>query len=96
MGTIVWILNYADTYPDAEIQYHSSDMCLHIHSDASYLLAPKARSRASGFFFLSYHPKLITPADTKLNGAVHINSKIIKKVMGSAVEAKIGAGYMNG
>ena len=93
---IIWILNYAATYPDAELQYHASDMCLYIHSDASYLSASMARSRASCFFFLSDHPKLVTPAEAKLNGAIHINSKIIKRVMGSAAEAEIGAGYING
>ena len=93
---IIWILNYAATYPEAEIQYHASDMCLHIHSDASYLSAPKARSRASGFFFLSDNPSNIPPADARLNGAIHINTKIIKRVMGSAAEAEIGAGYLYG
>ena len=71
-------------------------MCLHIHSDASYLSAPRARSRASGFFFLSDHPDKITPADAKINGAIHIISKIIKRVVGSVAEAEIGAGYLNG
>ena len=94
--TMIWLLNYAATYPEAEILYVASDMCLHIHSDASYLSAPKARSRASGFFFLSDHPDKITPADAKINGAIHINSKIIKRVMGSVAEAEIGAGYLNG
>ena len=47
---IVWILNYAATHPDAEIQYYASDMCLHAHSDALYFSAPRARSRANEFF----------------------------------------------
>ena len=95
-GKITWILNYAATHPSAEIKYHASDMCLHIHSDASYLSAPKARSRASGFFFLSDHTSKLPPADASINGAIHITSKIIKRVMGSAAEAEIGAAYLNG
>ena len=47
---IVWILNYAATHLDANITYNASDMCLHAHSNASYLSAPKARSRAGGYF----------------------------------------------
>ena len=37
MGYIVWLLNYAATHPDATIDYHASDMILHVASDASYL-----------------------------------------------------------
>ena len=84
---ITWLLNYAATYPDAAILYHASDMCLHVHIDASYLSAPKARSRASGFFFLSNHPSKVDPSNATLNGTIHVNSKIIKNVMGSAAEA---------
>ncbi len=43
-------LDYMWTHPDAIIWYRASDMILNIHSDASYLSAPKARSRASGYF----------------------------------------------
>jgi hypothetical protein len=31
------LLDYLATHPDATIRYHTSDMILHIHSDASYL-----------------------------------------------------------
>ena len=84
---IIWILNYAATYPDAVIQFHASDMCFHVHSDASYISAPKARSRASGFFFFSDHPFKVKPEYAQVNGTIHIKSKIIKNVMGSAAEA---------
>ena len=95
MEQIIWILNYAATYPEAKIQYHASVMCLHIHSDVSYLSAPKARSRASSFFILSDDATKVLHADARLNGAIHINYKIIKRVMGSAAETEIGAGYLN-
>ena len=38
------------------IEYHASGMVLHVHSDGSYLSAPRARSRASGVHFLSDAP----------------------------------------
>jgi hypothetical protein len=41
-------LNYIWTHPDAKIRYRASDMILNVHSDASYLSAPKAQSRAGG------------------------------------------------
>jgi hypothetical protein len=45
-------LDYMWTHPDAIIQYRASDMILNVHSDASYLSAPKACSRAGVYFFL--------------------------------------------
>jgi hypothetical protein len=45
------MLDYLATHPDATIRYHASDMILHIHSDASYLLVSHARSRLGALFF---------------------------------------------
>jgi hypothetical protein len=50
-AAIVHLLRYAATHPDAILRYTHSDMVLHIHSDASYLSAPEARSRAGGHHF---------------------------------------------
>ena len=44
---------YAHTYPNATIRYHASDMCLHIDSDAAYLVQNQACSRVAGYFYLS-------------------------------------------
>jgi hypothetical protein len=46
-------LDYAATHPDTILTYKRSDMVLVVHSNASYLSKPKARSRAGGHFFLS-------------------------------------------
>jgi hypothetical protein len=46
------LLNYAATHPDGSIRFHASGMILHLHSNASYLSEPKARSRVGGIFFL--------------------------------------------
>jgi hypothetical protein len=45
------LLDYLAARPDATIRYHASDMILHIHSDASYLLVTNACSRLGGLFF---------------------------------------------
>jgi hypothetical protein len=45
-------LNYMWAHPNAKIRYRASDMILYVHSDASYLSAPKACSHAGGNFFL--------------------------------------------
>ena len=46
------LLDYAATHPNATIRFERSDMVLYIHSDASYLSEPQARSRVGGYFFL--------------------------------------------
>jgi hypothetical protein len=83
---VTQFLDYMWTHPDAIIRYRASDMVLNIHSDASYLSAPKARSRAGGYFFLGSLPRDGDPI--KLNGAIHITCTILKLVAASAAEAK--------
>ncbi len=73
-------------------------MVLYIHSDASYLSEPKARSRSGGHFFLSDRPTdLSQPPITAPtpNGPLHTSSVILRNVMASAAEAEIGALFVN-
>jgi hypothetical protein len=88
---IIQLLNYAAAHPNATIQYVTSDMYLHIYSDASYLYEAKARSRVGGTFFLSDRPKdaSATPSPTTTpphhNVAVHTIISIMRNVMASAI-----------
>ena len=66
---------------------------LNVHSDASYLSVPCARSRASGYFFLG--SILVDGDPIKLNGASQITCTILKLVAISAAEAKLGALFLN-
>ena len=50
MGDIVWLLNYADTHPNATINYHAIDMILHVARNASYICEEWERSQAGGHF----------------------------------------------
>ena len=98
MGDIAWLLNYTATHPDATIHYHASNMILHISSDASYLCEERARSRSGGHFFLAN--RLVKNGDKPPtlptnNGAIHTLCQIINTVMSSAVEADIGATFLN-
>ena len=107
MSTATWtdlksrlhqFLDYAATHPDASIRYEASDMHLWIHSDASYLNEPKARSRGAGYFFLSDKPKLPishTDSPPKHNAPVHVQSKVLDAVVSSAQESETGSGYVN-
>ena len=90
MQKIKFFLDYAASHPNAILTYRKSDMILAVHSDASYLSEPKARSRAGGHFFLS-HDVPFPPN----NGAVTNIAQIIKTVMSSAAEAELGALYIN-
>ena len=68
-------------------------MVLNIHSDASYLSAPNACIRAGGYFFLGSIPCNDSPII--INGAIHITCTILKLVAASAVEAELGALFLN-
>jgi len=86
-------MDYMWTHPDAKIRYYASDMVLNVHSDASYLSAADAKSRAAGFFFLGSIP--INSKPIKLNGAIHVLCTILKFVAASAAEAELGALFLN-
>jgi hypothetical protein len=81
------------THPDAKIRYRASDMILNVHSDASYLSAPRAHSRAGGYFFRGSIP--VDGDPIKLNGAIHITCTILKLVAASATKAEMGALFLN-
>jgi hypothetical protein len=86
-------LDYMTTHPNAKIQYHTSDMVLNVHSDASYLSASNARSRAGGYFFLSSTPHDESPI--QIDGTVHITCTILKLVAAAVAEAEFGALFLN-
>ncbi len=90
MSNIKFFLDYATSNQDAIITYSASDMVLAVHSNASYLSKPKARSHAGGHFFMS--SDIADPAD---NGNVLNIAQIIKAVMSLVAEAELGALYIN-
>jgi hypothetical protein len=75
MEKCLQFLDYAASQEDAILTYKASDMVLAIHSDASYLSEPKARSRAGGHMFMAGKEEI--PIN---NGAVLNISQIIKAV----------------
>jgi hypothetical protein len=90
---ITQFLDYMATHPDAKIRYRASNMVLNVHSDASYLSAPHAQSRAGGYFFLGSTPRDRSPI--QINGAVHVTCTICKLVAASAAEAELGTLLLN-
>jgi hypothetical protein len=85
-----YFLDYAASHPDTVLTYKASDMVLSVHSDASYLSAPRARSRTGGHFYMSDDS-----AEPPNNGAVLSIAQILKNVMSSAADAEIGALFVN-
>ena len=73
MRNVHQFFDYAATHPDAIITFHTSDMVLAGHSDASYLSESKAYSRVGGHSPLSNNSR-----DPPNNGAVLNITQIIK------------------
>ena len=87
------LLQYAATWPNAEIVYHASDMVYAVHTDASYLSETYSRSRAGGVHMLT---DASPPDQLKVNGPVECISTIIPTVVSSAFEAEYAAMFING
>jgi hypothetical protein len=73
------------------ICYKASKMVLHIHSNASYLSEPQARSRVGGYFFMGDGTQ-----NPPINGALQVISQIMNNVLASAAEAEVGGLFING
>jgi hypothetical protein len=90
MQNCLQFLDYAASQEEAIVTYRESDMKLAIHSKTSYLSKPKACSRAGGHMFMAGMEEI--PIN---NGAVLNILQIIKTVMSSAAEAKLGTLFIN-
>ena len=87
------LLDYVATYPHPILRFYASDMILTVESDAAYLVLPKARSRAAGFFYLHNYPT--SQPHPTLNGAILVECTTLRHVVSSAAEAEVGALYHN-
>ena len=85
------LLDYCATYPNVGLRYHKNDMVLHIHSDASYLIASYAKSRISGSFSVSSNPT----KPTTHNAPIHIECKTLYHVVTSSAECETAAVFHN-
>lgn len=87
------IMDYAATYPDIFIRYYASDVILYVDSDAAYLVALKAKSCISGYFYLSDHPRCTQTLS--LNGAILVECKTLRHVVSTAAEAETAGVFHN-
>ena len=87
------LLDYLASKPNATIRFHASKMILNVHSDASYLSEPNAKSRVAGRYFLGEVPSNGQPIMT--NGNIFVMCGILKFVVCSAAEAELAALFLN-
>ena len=85
------LLDYCATYPNAGLRIHKCDMVLNIHLDASYLIAPYAKSRISGYFFLSSN----NTNNPQHNAPIHVECKTLRHVVTSSAERETAAAFHN-
>eukprot|EP00804_Cyclotella_cryptica_P028661 CCRYP_008183-RA/>CCRYP_008183-RA protein AED:0.20 eAED:0.05 QI:0/0/0/0.66/1/1/6/0/1274 len=83
------LLDYCATYPNDGILYRASNMILPAHSDATYLNASKAHSRAGTHIMLSEDDPV-----PSYNGPILTLAQIIKFVASSAAEAELAGLYI--
>ena len=90
-------MDYLHTHPTSTLRYYKSEMTLHLDSDAAYLVAPGAKSRIAGYYYLStnFNPITTQQPTPPLNAPVHVECKTLKHVVSSAAEAETGGLYSN-
>jgi hypothetical protein len=87
------LLDYLATHPNAKIHFRVSNMILNIHSNALYLSEPHSCSRACGHFFLGWLP--VEGEPIRLSGVFHMLCSILRFVVATAADAKLGALFLN-
>ena len=53
LAAVEHFLDYMTSNLSPKLQFRASDMILFVGSDAAYLVCPRARIRAGGFYYLS-------------------------------------------
>ena len=86
-------MEYVHTFMKAYIGYYTSDMILHIESDAAYLVSPKARRIVAGYFHLPDHPTITK--HPKRNGAIFVECKTLRHVLSSAAKTEVAGIFHN-
>ena len=87
------LLDYANTHQDMFIHFHTSDMQLHVDTDAAYLVLPKAKSIFAGNFRFLHH--IDSPKFTTDNNAIFILCNTLRSVVSSAAEAETHGTFNN-
>ena len=76
---VVQLLNYAVTHTEAIIRCHVSGITFHMHSDASFLLAPGSKIRSGGYHYPS-EPSSDPKTPPPFNGPIHIICELLARI----------------
>ena len=89
-------MDYLASYTSTTIKYHTRDMCLHIDSDATNIILPKARSRDANHLYLSSIASISKAEPTPISD-VSINTEYVtlRNVVTLAIEAETQTVYHN-
>eukprot|EP00804_Cyclotella_cryptica_P019752 CCRYP_009658-RB/>CCRYP_009658-RB protein AED:0.46 eAED:0.46 QI:0/0/0/1/0/0/4/0/163 len=72
------------THPNARISYHTSDMILNVHSDASYLSSPPLQPKPNSLG----HPQPPTPIHCDNSTAIGIVNNTVKRQKSRSMEMR--------
>ena len=89
------MLDYVSTHSTTKLKYQASDMCIHVDTYATYLVAPKCRSRIVGYFYLGKYHNDRPNCDTKLDVVIHVEFKLLKNIVSWVAEAEKSGIYTN-
>ena len=90
------LINYAQTYHNAKICYHSSSMILNVKSYAAYLVITGSHSCISGNYYLSNHTiKPTNCSGVNPYGTILTKCKTLWRVVGFAAESNTGGLFVN-
>ena len=95
---VVQLINYIATQPEAITRYRFSGITLHMNSNVSFLSAPGSNIITGGYQYLSEpssDPKKPPHKPPPLNGPIHVKCTIMKNFLASAMEAELGALFVN-
>ena len=86
------LLDYAYTCPNSKIRFVASKMILTADTYAAYLVQPNARSRYTGYFYLTDNSP---SSSSRLNGAILVVCRALRSVMRSVAEAEYAGVFHN-
>ena len=95
---VTQLLNYVAMHSEAITRYHASGMIIQIHSNASFLSEPVTKRRAGGYHFLGMalvDPNKAPLKRPPLNGPFHAKCTTMRNILSSAMEAELGAFFLN-
>ena len=72
------------------MRFKASDMILHVDSNADYLIAPGAKIRTAGYYFLNNADRTLD------NPSFYVLCKLLRYVVASATEAETAGTFFNG